>query len=397
MQTRSGSAARPRFTAVLLPLAAAFLTWPVQSRGGDEPAVERPPVRIVTPVDRMVVQRRTRDGGLIPLIVEATVADGEGVEARIVTAADAPWIPLGAGDGPGRFVGQLESPAGGWYRVECRRSAASPKEAVAVVERVGVGEVFVVAGQSNSANHGEERLVPRSDRVVSLAPDGDWRPAADPQPGASGEGGSFLPALGDVLVDRFDVPVGFVACGIGATSVREWLPAGDRFPSPPTLTGRVRPLPDGGWESDGEAFAMLVHRCRQCGAAGIRAVLWHQGESDANQRDPSRTLSGPLYAAALTRLIRATRTETGDAAEWFVARASYHVPGDESSDDIRAAQGAVCRDGLALPGPDSDALGPAFREGGGQGVHFSGAGLRRHAEAWSERIAPWLEERLREP
>ncbi len=29
---------------------------------------------------------------------------------------------------------------------------------------------------------------------------------------------------------------------------------------------------------------------------------------------------------------------------------------------------------------------------GGQGVHFSGAGLRAHATLWLEKIAPWLEE-----
>ena len=47
-----------------------------------------------------------------------------------------------------------------------------------------------------------------------------WQIADDPQPGASGRMGSFMPALGDALVERFDVPVGFVTCGIGATSVR---------------------------------------------------------------------------------------------------------------------------------------------------------------------------------
>ena len=265
------------------------------------------------------------------------------------------------------------------------------------VERVGVGEVFVVAGQSNSANHGESRLAPASDLVSSLAPDGTWRPAADPQPGASGDGGSFQPPLGDLLVERFGVPVGFVCCGIGATSVREWLPAGVPFPNPPTVEARVRRLPDGAWESDGAAFAMLVERLRACGPEGFRAVLWHQGESDANQADRSRTLAGPLYEEYLERVIRGSRERLGRDDPWFVARATYHVPGDESSTDIRAAQGAVCRDRIALAGPDTDALGAAFRDGGGKGVHFSAAGLVRHAEAWFEKIAPWLDERLESP
>jgi len=47
--------------------------------------------------------------------------------------------------------------------------------------------------------------------------------------------------------------------------------------------------------------------------------------------------------------------------------------------------------GLALEGPDSDALKGNLRDNGGQGVHFSGPGLREHAARWVEKVAPWLE------
>jgi hypothetical protein len=123
-------------------------------------------------------------------------------------------------------------------------------------------------------------------------------------------------------------------------------------------------------------------------------VLWHQGESDANQADATRTLPGHLYRDYLEQLIRASRREIGWDAPWFVAQASYHVPGDEASPDIRAAQSALWKQGLALEGPDSDALKGDLRENGGQGVHFSGPGLREHAVRWVEKVAPWLERRI---
>ena len=110
---------------------------------------------------------------------------------------------------------------------------------------------------------------------------------------------------------------------------------------------------------------------------GIRAIVWHQGESDANQADRSRTLAGPLYEDFLARLITASRREIGREVPWFVARASYHVPGDESSTEIRAAQNAVCRDGLALVGPDTDLLGAPFRDGGGKGGQAISGGRHR--------------------
>ncbi|MDB6033820.1 MAG: pknB 12 [Verrucomicrobiales bacterium] len=208
------------------------------------------------------------------------------------------------------------------------------------VEHVGIGEVFVVAGQSNSANHGEKKQITETERVASF--DGKrWRLAKDPQPGASGDSGSFMPPLGDIIAGRFDVPVGFIACGIGATSVREWLPKGSTFPNPPTIESNVRKLPNGDWESNGQAFSNFVARMQEVGPEGFRAVLWHQGESDANQQDPTRTLSGNLYRKYLEKIIRQSRRELGWKAPWFVAQASYHVPEDEGSPEIRAAQASL--------------------------------------------------------
>jgi hypothetical protein len=303
------------------------------------------------------------------------------------------WQPVPFDPAAGAFHTHHRVTAGGWYACRLRATRAGTVLATAEVPHVGVGEVFVVAGQSNAANHGEERLRPQTGQVSAF--DGArWRPADDPQPGASGDGGSFLPPFGDGIADRFRVPVGLVACGIGATSVREWLPAGSRFPNPPTLTGRVRQSPDGGWESQGEAFAQLTRRLQQLGPHGFRAVLWHQGESDANQPDPARTLPGDRYREYLTELIRASRREAGWAAPWFVAQASYHVPGDEGSPDIRAAQAALWDSGVALAGPDTDALKGDLRDNQGRGVHFSGRGLREHAARWVAKVAPWLEAEL---
>jgi len=101
-------------------------------------------------------------------------------------------------------------------------------------------------------------------------------------------------------------------------------------------------------------------------------------------------LEGKLYRDYLERLIRDSRSDLGWDVPWFVAQASYHVPGDESSDEIRAAQSSLWRDGIALQGPDSDALKGPLRENNGQGVHFSGPGLRMHAAKWAEQILPWL-------
>ena len=346
------------------------------------------------PLDYQVHQRESKDKGALTISGNLADADSRAtiLEARIVVGGTAgAWQKLGTTFTGTMFEARMEAPAGGWHRLEVRASSGDKVLAEAAVEHVGIGEVFVVAGQSNSANHGEEKQTTKSGKVVTF--DGKrWQFANDPQPGASGGGGSFLPPFGDTMAERFGVPVGFIACGIGATSVREWLPKGTRFPNPPTLTGRVQQLPTGEWESKGEAFDMLVARMKQMGPHGFRAVFWHQGESDANQQDQTRTLPGNLYRAYLQQIILESRRAIGWEAPWFVAQVSYHVPGDEASPNIRAAQASLWRDGIALAGPDSDALKGDLRENGGKGVHFSGPGLREHAARWVEKVAPWLEQ-----
>ena len=349
-------------------------------------------LHLSSPLDYQVVQRRTMDRGTVTLIgTDGSLVDGAiSLETRFVAdGRPSPWIRRDTPTSTGQFRCSVEMPAGGWFQLEVRQRRGTSVVAQTQIEHLGIGEVFVVTGQSNSANHGEELQQPQSGLVTTF--DGTrWRPALDPQPGASGGGGSFLPPFGDALSRRLGVPVGLVACGIGATSVREWLPKGSRFPNPPTLTSRVRRLDSGEWESDGAAFEGLVARMTPLGPGGFRAVLWHQGESDANQADASRTLAGARYREYLSTVIQESRRRIGWEPPWFVAQVSYHVPGDEASADIRAAQASLWQEGIALEGPDSDALKGPLRDSGGKGVHFSGPGLREHGKRWADKVGAWI-------
>jgi hypothetical protein len=199
------------------------------------------------------------------------------------------------------------------------------------------------------------------------------------------------------MAQRLHVPIGIVATGIGSTSVREWLPAGTRISRLPTLTRNVVTVGPGQWEAAGKIFTDFTARMKSFGPHGFRAVLWHQGESDASQTPPDRTLPGDLYRQDLEQLIRDSRKEIGWEAPWFVAQVSSHGPSDSSSPDIRAAQKALWDAGVALEGPDTDALTGDLREKNGKGVHLSGKGLREHGRLWAAKVAPWLERQLGQP
>ncbi len=379
---------------------AAFVAWPVLLFAAVlSSSAQTLPVtlQLTSPVEFQVFQRANRSDGIVriagtlvragesPVALEARLSGGDAANGWRTLSVDA---PQSAG-----FDAKLVVPAGGWYRLEVRARVGRSVLAQATVGHVGIGDIFVIAGQSNAANHGEERQKTQSHLVAALQ-NGNWQLANDPQPGASGDGGSFIPSFGEAMAERFRVPIGIISTAVGATSVREWLPRGGTFPNPPTLTGNVTQTATGERESNGRLFDNLIARMKAAGPDGIRAVLWHQGESDANQRDANRTLPGDLYQKYLEQVIRASHEELGRKIPWFVAQASYHTPDDPGSPDIRAAQAATWRSGVALEGPDTDALTGNLRADGGRSVHLSGKGLREHGRRWAEKVAPWLEQQL---
>jgi len=363
------------------------------------PASAQSPIVLDSPLELQVFQRNAQEwaevkmAGTVPTnatVVEARAELGAGLRGK---AVDWTIVAKGAQVKDGKFSGSLKLAAGGWYTLKVRFRKSTDDQTVlggAAVEHVGVGDIFVVAGQSNSSNHGAEQQKTTTGMVVAF--DGKrWQLANDPQPGASGVAGSFQPPFGDAIAEKFNELVGIIACGIGATSVRKWLPKGATFPNPPTLEGRVRQLPSGEWESKGEAFEMFTARMKQLGPMGFRAVLWHQGESDADQPDPERTLIGKPYRVYLEQLITESRKAIGWEAPWFVALVSSQ--GGDGVPEMRDAQKSLWDDGIAVEGPDSDALKGDLRDG----VHFSGRGLRKHGKCWADKVAPWLEKQTGKP
>ena len=86
-------------------------------------------------------------------------------------------------------------------------------------------------------------------------------------------------------------------------------------------------------------------------------------------------LSGKLYEEYLGKLIKATRKDLNWECPWFVAQASYHTPEDPGSEDIRSAQRALWKSGLALEGPDTDSLTGKNRDHDGKRSAFQREGF----------------------
>jgi hypothetical protein len=352
-------------------------------------------IHLTSPLDFEVFQRQSREEGSISIKGRSELPV-ERVEARIsgqslTGPVSARWHNLQLDRATGEFHAELSMAAGGFYKIEVRVRHSSRDVETATVSHVGVGEVFVISGQSNSTNYGEVRQVTETGMVTTFSGE-TWRLANDPQPGVqdNSKEGSFIPSFGDALYRKYHVPIGVTSIGHGSTSVRQWLPAGEAVEVMPTMTKYVQQRADGALVSDGTLFNGMMQRIEGLGPRGFRAVLWHQGESDSHQK-PEHEISGETYRRMLEHVILSSRKQAGWEIPWFVANVSYGKPETPSSPAIREAQQNLWRTGVALQGPDTDVLGPAFRQNGGKGVHFNDAGLKAHGLLWAHQVELYLD------
>ncbi len=251
--------------------------------------------------------------------VEGT-AQGRAVEARLISKGLAvsgfDWKQAGTIQG-GRFKAEIASvPVGGPYRLELRVAGST---AVTAVDNLLVGDLWVLAGQSNMEGVGNLENTPLPSAMVNSFDMTDvWVAAEDPlhrladavdsfhwrrHPEKKNErltgealqkwiaarkkgAGLGLPFALE-MVKRTGVPIGLVPCAHGGTSMDQWSPA----------------LKDQGGAS---LYGGMIRRVRAVGGR-VAGVLWYQGESDASVK------AAPLFKQKFIDLINATRADTGQA------------------------------------------------------------------------------------
>ena len=204
--------------------------------------------------------------------------------------------------------------------------------------------LVLLAGQTNMAGRGyagpeDLTAIPR---LLMIRPDGKWQPAVEPITRdrdfvgvftSSGEkvvgrdpfeirlpedgqrvcgvgpGRTFGRLLAEAEPDRV---VGLIPCAVGGTSIAAWMPGG---------------VDD--WDAENHPYDNAVKKAREAQKSGkIAAVLWHQGETDAERRTPD-------YAAKLRAVVRNLRRDlelgpevpfiAGDLASFYGERIAAGV------------------------------------------------------------------------
>ncbi|MEO0512675.1 MAG: glycosyl hydrolase [Planctomycetota bacterium] len=380
-----------------LPLRVLCFAFMLASAAAAGPVASQQPVEFQTDsLSRAVFQRDANGTAQIPVRAVIT-ADVARVQARAVPRRGFPgvssgWQTVRRDVSPGEITLRV-SVASGWYDLEFRALDKNGHPlAAARAPRVGVGEVFITAGQSNSVNAAPQPTAPADERVSAFDVEtGAWRHAYDPQPvggqfpSYAGQGGSPWPALGDRLTRSLGVPVGFLSTGAGGSSIDDWAVSADYDSSRNDLD-----VPSLYSTNLAPAIRALSER------GGFRAILFHQGESDS--------ISGAdqdQYGDSLERIIQLSRDDAGYDVPWAVAVVSYYrysntgdgqglfnVP-DLEERIADAQRSAIARNANVFQGAVTDTLGEPFRPletyppDFSQRVHFNSVGLELHADLWA--------------
>jgi len=262
-----------------------------------------------------VLQRDSTNKATAKLVGSANGVDGKPVEVRITAGRRVvrAWSSIGTVQGGAWAADVAGIPMGGPYKVEVRAGSAP----IATFDNILVGDLWVLAGQSNMEGVGDLVDVQPVDlKIHSFDLTDTWLVAKEPlhtlvsavdrvhwprntageQVRTEGEAlarynekrkkgaGLALPFAAEML-KKNGVPIGLVPCAHGGTSMAQWDPS----------------LRDRGGDS---LYGGMIRRVGVVGGK-VAGVLWYQGESDANPK------VAPIFAQKFAELIAAIRADFG--------------------------------------------------------------------------------------
>ena len=161
-------------------------------------------------------------------------------------------------------------------------------------------DLFLLVGQSNMAGRG--KIFPNQNqpdsRILMLDKRGQWVPATDPlhfdKPKMVGVG--LGRTFAQVLAEKDpQATIGLIPCAVGGSAISTWQPGGYHK------------------QTKSHPYDNTIKRLQTALKSGtVKAILWHQGESDSNAEN------APLYQAKLDKLIARLRDACGDPDVPFI-------------------------------------------------------------------------------
>lgn len=342
-------------------------------------------IRIKYPADRAVFQRDKNNNATIYI---------SGTYTRIIDRVEAKLSPINGGKTVewntiqvnvqgGSYAGSLQA-EGGWYRLEVRGWKGDQLIDQRQIDRVGVGEVFIVAGQSNAQgylDYGSPRA--EDDRVSCIDynnVNNDNQTLPYPQFSHLESGSSISPRgisswswgrMGDILASRYGVPILFYNVGWYGSAARNWRESMDGSITRSIYDWNALFLPGG------SPYSNLKQVLKNyVPITGVRAVLWLQGEAD-NEANTS----ADSYFNDMKAVIETSRNDAGKNISWMVSLTSY-IANNFDNQVIEGQKKVINEVFNVFTGPNTDEVQVPRIDG----AHFQGDGLSQLAIAWANQI-----------
>lgn len=346
-------------------------------------------VSIDYPSDRAIFQRDKNNTATI-YISGSYTRSTDRIEAKlnpINGGEPVDWITIKNAPQGGFYSGSVEA-RGGWYNLEVRAWKGDQIIGTSQIAHVGVGEVFLVAGQSNGQGYQDYGAPGAQDDRVSCIDynSTDLNTKQDfPYPqfthlnsnsniSPRGKSAWCWGKLGDLLTSKLGVPVLFYNVAWYGSAVRNWVQSINGTAYSVYVAG----LP---YEPDGMPYGNLRSVVqRYTPITGLRGVLWLQGEAEV----PAGT-DTEAYYNDLKTVIETGRNESGKNISWMVSLTSWDNRNGINKRVIDGQKKVISSVPNVFLGPNTDII-QVPRNGGEYGVHFDGDGLVQLAEAWNNQL-----------
>lgn len=337
------------------------------------------------PKNRMVLQRDKNNTATVTISGSfSQVIDRVEVQFRALNGGrTSDWITIKESPTGGYFSGSVSWEAG-WYELEARGIYKGQVAGVSSISRFGIGDVFIVAGQSNAQgylNYGAKSAA--DDRVNCINfynANTDHTELPNPEYSHLDANSFIAPRgnsawgwgrLGDKITSRTGLPVLFYNVGWYGSGSVNWQES---------IRGSTLSVYDGRspYEPSGMPFGNLrLVMNYYVPSTGVRAILWQQGEADnfANNSKDS-------YAYNLRTVINQIRQETNKDLTWVIARSSHDNVRGSNPNIIRAQNEIISSMPNTFAGPETDRLQLPRLDG----AHFQNEGLEQLGDAWGSSL-----------
>lgn len=350
-------------------------------------------VSVSFPPSRVVFQRNQSGNANVYITGICTGNQVHRIEARLKTRGGEPgsgvnWTTITTDLTNGVFSGFLTS-TGGRFDLEVRGMNNGNQQigSSVTIEKVGVGEVFLIVGHSNAAAAEGAVTGSTSDMVNSMNPNAD--PGLRNQYLQSGSPEHLPPLipthlcqncgiapmadqpwfwskLGDLLVEALNVPILFYSAAFGGSNMGHFQKAAYDIPFDHGFIKYDIRMPYVNIRNTMSKYAPRT---------GLRAVLSAHGVNDGDT-------DGPGFYSRSQQVVQKMRDEAGfQALPWLVATSCYN---NGIRQDITDAQNQLINnDPYTFRGANLNAIG---NEGRYDGLHFNEQGQSMAASLWRDAI-----------